>query len=261
MSFQRFFLAASACLSTLLLLNEPRAFADTITLDDFSTAVQFNSGQFSSSSIWNAFQSTQSTVRIGSGVTATWFDNGSGILGGRRNVVAQNAANSTQASRVGIKDTLFVDSPASNFMCLTCLFYSFSPINVDLYHRFYIDFVGLDATAVGKITGTLTIKDSANRTSVATLATTSAFVGRNFYELSEATNWNNINRSDIVYAEMSFTTSTNAVDFRIDAMGFSTNPEPSTFVVMAVAFAAGAGIHWRRKNIRKDRSSNDTPKP
>lgn len=218
--------------------------ADIVILDDFSTPIQFNNGSFTGpagSYFWSP------EVVIAAGAKATWYDSGSGILGGRRNVEAQNAANSNQDSIICIDNYLSVNSPAANFMCATCLSYTFAALNVDFYHKFVIDVQSLDPVARGNIQGSLTLKDAAGNAAVANFSGSSLNLGRNKIELRGMQNWTGINRQNVVFAEMSFMTTTPAVDFTIDAIAFATNPEPSTFVIMGLGFAAAATVHFRRR--------------
>lgn len=220
--------------------------ADIVVLDDFSTPIQFNDGRFSRSDARNDFWAPE--VTIAPGVTANWYDSGGGILGGRRDVEAQNAASSTQSSMICIDGYLSVNSPSANFMCATCLTYTFAALNVEFYHKFVIDILSLDAAAKGNIQGVLKLKDSSGNTAIANIAGNTLAVGRNKIELQGMQNWNGINRTNIVFAEMSFLTTMPAVDFTIDTLAFSTNPEPSTFVIIGLAFATAATLRFRKSS-------------
>ena len=238
------FITSASLLLTLATVQT--AVADIVILDDFSTSIQFNNGSFSGSDSRNDFWSPE--VTIAPGVTATWYDSGSGILGGRRNVEAQNAATSTQSSLISIDDYLSVNSPSANFMCATCLSYTFAALNVEFYHKLVIDVLSLDAAAKNHLQGVLKLKDASGNTAIANIAGNTLFAGRNKIELHSMQNWNGINRTNIVFAEMSFLTTQPAVDFTIDTLAFATNPEPSTFVVMGLAFATAAALRFRKRS-------------
>jgi hypothetical protein len=235
-------LAALSLLLTLASADTLRA--DIVVLDDFSTPIEFNAGSFSRSDDRNDFWAPE--VTIAPGVTATWYDDGAGILGGRRDVSAQNATTSAQSSMISIDGYLSVNSPSANFLCATCLSYTFAAINVEIHHRFVIDVLSLDPAAKGNILGTLTLKDRDGKTATANFAATALNVGRNKLELQGMQNWWGIDRTSVVFAEMAFMTTQPAVDFTIDALAFSTNPEPSTFAIMGLVFTAAAVVHFRK---------------
>jgi len=238
-----------AATSLLVMLSvQLTAKADIVVLDDFSTALSGTGLTFSTTN--SANKRLWSTVIIAPSTTATWSDSGAGILGGTRCVEATNAngiQNSTIAINGGVNGNLNVNSPGLNYMCGVCLVYNFALINVLTHHVFLFDVVAMDAAARQNLTATLTIKDSSGTAAVKTLLMNNVVVGRNKFEISNATNWSQLNKQDVVFAELSFATSQNAVDYVIDGIAFSTNPEPSTFVVIAIGFAAVAGVHWNRQ--------------
>ncbi len=243
--------ATARILLILVLLSSHRsAEADVVVLDDFSTPLSGNGLTFSKDDPNNELWAPE--ITIGPGVTAKWSDSGTGILGGTRNVEAQVASAANQSAVISISDALNVNSPPSNFMCGVCLAYNFAPINVLIHHVFLFDVVAMDPAARQNLTATLKIKDSAGTTSVKTLLMDNVVVGRNRFEINNSTNWSQLDKLDVVFAELSFTATQNAVDFVIDGIAFSTNPEPSTFVVIAIGFAAVAGVRWgRQRNARQ----------
>ncbi|MFM7165147.1 MAG: hypothetical protein ACKO3T_07835 [Planctomycetaceae bacterium] len=225
---------------------------DIIILDDFSTPLQFNDGQFSRSDSRNDVWLPE--VVIAPDVTASWYDEGAGILGGRRNVVAQNAANSNQSSTICIDNGfLSVDSPSSNFICLACLSYKFTGIDVAFHHVFLINISSMDTPAVGNIGGVLKIKDNVGTMAIGTIPAASLKVGTNRFELSGMSNWSSLNKTNVTFAELSFTTASSAADFVVGRIAFSTNPEPTTFTVMLAGFACFACTGLRKRWLHNRR--------
>lgn len=243
---------------------------DIIILDDFSTGLTFDDGNagtplggkfFNSSNqeIPAGFGNTYvswggnggGTVQVNPGVTARWVDTDvtDGILGNTRTAEVKNASGSSRSSISmlgGTTGNANINSPSANVMCLTCFAYSFAPIDVLLHHIFWIDFVAIDSTARGNLQARLHLSDGTN-TAIATLSTASAIVGKNRFELMGASNWGALNKAAVTSAMIEFTSSTNGVDFVVDALLFSTNPEPGTFAIMALGTLAVVGLRLRKR--------------
>jgi hypothetical protein len=246
-------------------------FADTILLDDFSTGLTFGGGTFYNSSnqqipsgSGNSYSpwggNGGGTLNLNPGVTARWVDTDvtNGILGNTRTAEVKNASGTSRSSITmvgGINGNANINSPVENVMCLTCFTYSFAPIDVMTHHIFYITFVGLDATARGNLQARLHFSDGAN-TAIATLDTSAAVIGKNRFDLMGALNWNSINRYAVTSAMIEFTSSTNGVDFVVDSLMFSTNPEPGTFGVLSIATLLVAGLSIQRRRNRSQRAEN-----
>lgn len=245
------------CAIAALQLSD-RAHCDVINLDDFSTGMKFRNqdgsntpGVFKNSagqviaqnstnyySVWG----DGGFISVGKGNSAEWRDTGAGILGGNRDVIVKNAnpsgtsgVNSSVTMRGPVTGNMNVNSPASNVVCLTCLGYSFPAIDVALHHVFLINFVALDASARGNLAARLSFSDGTT-TAVLNMSTTDATIGINKFDLAGATNWGLLNKNAVTSAMLEFTATANGVDFVVDSIGFSTNPEPGTF------FAIAAGV-------------------
>ena len=251
---------------------------DVINLDDFSTGMKFKNqdgsggpgvfknaaGQVIAQDSKNYYQAwgQGGFVNIGKGNSAEWSDTGSGILGGTRMAIVKNAnpsATTATDSRVTIRGPITgninINSPASNVVCLTCLGYSFSPIDVGFYHVFLINFVTLDASAQGNLAARLSVSDGTT-TAVLNISTNAAIAGINRFDLRNATNWSLLNQTAVTSAMLEFTATANGVDFVVDSIGFSTNPEPGTFFAIA-----GGLLLYTVARVRKQRLKGIEPSP
>lgn len=260
-------------LLSLLVLSPTTCRSDTIILDDFSTGLTFDDGNPATTRGGKFFNSSNQeissgsgntytawggngggTVQLNPGITARWVDTDvtDGILGDTRSAVVTNASGTSRSSismTGGNTGNANINSPVANVMCLTCFAYSFAPIDVLLHHVFLIDFVALDSTARGNLQARLTLSDGTN-SAVATLSTASAIVGRNRFDLATSSNWASLNKTAVTSAMIEFTSNTNGVDFVVDALLFSTNPEPGTFAVLALGTLAFAGLQLKRRSKR-----------
>jgi hypothetical protein len=242
----------------------PACMADIMTIDSFSTSLSFTNGVFKNSAGTvispggsNIYDSANKFVRVDNGNSAEWQDTGAGILGGTRKVLITNnpaPVGPWKSSTLTINSgELGVNSPSNNFLCLTCLQYSFAltPVNVALYHFVRIDLSAFNPVYKPSFQTRLSISDG---TTTAVLTMSNFIQGINKFDLSAASNWTTLNKSSVTSAMLEFTTSANGVDFNADMIAFSTNPEPGTFGILAAAMA-GVAVRKYRKNRNVSRGN------
>lgn len=249
----------------LAALSPAMCLGDTITLDDFSTGLTFAGGKFFNSSNQQVTAAGNTytpwggngggMLQVNPGITARWTDTDTtnGILGDTRSAVVTNASGISRSSISmlgGTNGVANINSPVANVMCLTCFAYSFAPIDVALRHILIINFTALDATARGNLQARMTLSDGIN-SAVATFSTATAVIGSNRFDLREAANWGSLNQYAVTSAMIEFTSTTNGVDFVVDGLLFSTNPEPGSFAVLALGLIAFAGIRTYRRRAEK----------
>jgi hypothetical protein len=192
----------------------------TITLDDFSaplsgTNISFSS-QFPESDLY------ESELLLGSGVTATWSDSGDGILGGTRGASARAVGDFF--SMMTISDLLSANGGGLDHMEEIRLSYSFSPLNLFTHHFLKIDGLSMDSSAQQGVVMTLTIQDGQGVEAVATLPFASLSAGRNVYDLSQAENWDHLDKAGVVSAQIVLSGTLDAADYDIDGVSFSASP-------------------------------------
>lgn len=245
----------------------PKCTGDIITIDSFSTALSFTNGVFKNSSGTiispggsNIYDSANKFVRVDNGNSAEWQDTGTGILGNTRKVLITNnpaPAGAWKSSTLTINGgELGVNSPSNNFLCLTCLQYSFAltPVDVLLYHFIRIDLSAFNPAYKSSFQTRLSISDG---TTTAVLTMSNFVQGINKFDLAAASNWTTLNKASVTSAMLEFTTSANGVDFNADMIAFSTNPEPGTFGILAASIALLALRRFRKG--RNDALCRSTP--
>ncbi|MFM7922521.1 MAG: hypothetical protein ACKPJJ_20030, partial [Planctomycetaceae bacterium] len=60
-------------------------------------------------------------------------------------------------------------------------------------------------------------------------------------------------KMNVTFAEVSFRTDTQAADFNVGSIAFTTNPEPTTFTVMLAGFAYFACTGLRKRWLHNRR--------
>jgi hypothetical protein len=104
------------------------------------------------------------------------------------------------------------------------LSYSFSPLNLFTHHFLKIDGLSMDSSAQQGVVMTLTIQDGQGVEAVATLPFASLSAGRNVYDLSQAENWDHLDKAGVVSAQIVLSGTLDAADYDIDGVSFSASP-------------------------------------